>query len=77
MRVILFQIQECVYLPVHAFKETFACVRAFTPAGQMTQSCRLLEEVTEENSYRNTVYEIDGSSDSWTDIQQVSLLPLG
>ena len=66
-----FQVHNCIYLPVHAFKEVFACVRAFTSAGQMLHNCKQLTDSADQNAYSSTVYEFDGSSVAWNDIEQV------
>ena len=68
--VFLFQIQECVYLPFHSYKQLTACVRAITASGKMIQTCRVCES-TDQNVYDLTVYEFDASSAAWPSIKEV------
>ena len=67
-----FQVEECVHLPVHAFKEQLACVRVFTEASQTHRNCIKLTYSTHQNDYASAVYELDASSIVWNEIQQVS-----
>ena len=68
--VFLFQIQECVDLPFHTYKQLTACVRAVTASGNMIQTCRVCES-TDQNVYDLTVYEFDASSAAWPSIKEV------
>ena len=64
---------DCVSLPGYAFKQLFACVRAFSRAGQKSQSCKELNVESDQNAFKSAVYEFDVTFVSWTDIKKVSV----
>ena len=58
-------------VPVHAFKEMYACVRAYTQSGQTAETCQSIAQVSKQNAYKTTVYEFDANAGDWDDIKTV------
>ena len=66
-----FQVQDCVRLPVHAFKEMYACIRAYSHSGLTDETCHLINQMSKQNTYKTVVYEFDANAGNWEDIRMV------
>ena len=71
MNLLKFQIQECISIPVHAFKQMHVCIRAYSSIGLIAEMCKYLRQVSEYNTYETAVYDLDANSDSWGKINTV------
>ena len=65
------QINNCEQLPVYHFKDVYACVRAFTTAGQKVQTCEKLRRPASYNAIATRVYDFDAHSESWNKVKSV------
>ena len=72
--IIKLQVHECLHISKkHGLKTLYVCVRAFTSAGVMQQSCQVLKPILGQHT-TNTVYDFDTSSVPWSSIKEVCCL---
>lgn len=68
----LFQVNECVFLPVFGHATLYICVKSYSAAGNVATACKRASVVDDGDINKDTLYDIDASVDSWNDIKQVS-----
>ena len=51
----------------------YVCVRAYSTSGLIVETCKLLNQGSEQNAYKTTVYDFDANSVDWEEIKTVPI----
>ncbi|XP_060552014.1 uncharacterized protein LOC132713433 isoform X3 [Ruditapes philippinarum] len=64
-------VEECVLLPVHGHTTLFACIRAYSTAGNVAIECTKASTIMKSVYDIDTVYDMDIGSNSWQMIKEM------
>ncbi|XP_053381647.1 uncharacterized protein LOC123555884 isoform X2 [Mercenaria mercenaria] len=68
---VLYNVTECIHLPVLGHSTLYLCVRAYSRAGNVVTICERASVVEKSEFNKDTIYDIDASVTSWNVIQQM------